>query len=481
MRILFIAPPWLEIYGNFKEAAKIGCVSPPLGLAYLGGAVLESGHECKILDMESQRLSVVDVIDKIRSYSPHLIGITSTSPVYKNAKYVGSVIKEHIPNIPIGIGGVHSTILGKQILEECPHFDFQVVGEGEKTMVEIIQALESGQHFSGIEGVIFRRNGYIVENPARPLASNLDSLPKPAWHLLDPKLYQHYLPGKGLVPYANIFTSRGCPFECTFCSQHTMYGRKVRFHSLERVISELRDVVDNYMVKHVIIMDETMTLRKQRMLKLCNILKKTELTFTWEGWTHAGTVDEELLQAMKDAGLIRLSFGIESGDPQILKSIKKNVTLEQIRNAYKFAHNVGIETRGSAILGHPYETRETAWRTIRFLRGLKECKQVFLNVACPYPGTELYEFAVKGKGGMRLLTNDYSKYKRYGDPIIEVNDLSADDLKHLQAIGLILFYLTPSRIWYNLFKRSGLSAGIKNAFAFLSGVLKGLLTRGSKV
>ncbi len=255
MRILLIAPPWLEIYGNFKEAAKIGCVSPPLGLAYLGGAVLESGHECKILDMESQSLNMADVIEKIGQYMPHLIGITSTSPVYKNATHLGIHIKNQFPEIPLGIGGVHSTILGKQILEECPHFDFQVVGEGEKTMVEIIRALESGQSFSGIKGINFRENDCIVENSPRPIASNLDDLSKPARQLLDPKFYQHYLPGKGLIPYASIFTSRGCPFQCTFCSQHTMYGRKVRFHSLDRVLSELRDITESFRIKHVIIMD----------------------------------------------------------------------------------------------------------------------------------------------------------------------------------------------------------------------------------
>ncbi|HPN95522.1 MAG TPA: radical SAM protein, partial [bacterium] len=185
-------------------------------------------------------------------------------------------------------------------------------------------------------------------------------------------------------------------------------------------------------------------------------------------------IDEELLAAMKKAGLIRLSFGIESGDPEILKKIKKSVTLEQIKAAYKAAAKVGIETRGSAMLGHPYETRKTAWRTLKFIRGIKECLQIYLNVACPYPGTELYECAVKGEGGMRLLTTDYTQYKRYGDPVIEVNDLSSRDLKRLQTIGLFYFYLTPRRVWYNVFKRAGLRAGIKNVLAVLIGAFNAL-------
>ena len=480
MRVLLVAPPWLEIYGNFKQAAKIGCVSPPLGLAYLGGAIIEAGHDCKVLDMESQQLNPADLVEEIREYTPDLIGITATSPVYKNAEYLAGVIKEHFPDVPLGVGGVHSTIVGRQLLEECPHFDFQVVGEGEKTIAEVLAAMQQDRPFEGIYGTIFRKNGTIVENPRRPLADNLDELPRPARHLLNQELYRHYLPGKGLIQYASLFTSRGCPFQCVFCSQHTMYGRTVRFHSVERVISELTEVINGLGVQHVIIMDETMTLNKRRTLELCQAIKDAGLKFTWEGWTHASKIDEKLLRAMKDAGLIRLSFGIESGDPEILKKIKKGVTLEQIRTAYKLAHKVGIETRGSAILGHPYETRETAWRTIKFLRNLKECKQMFLNVACPYPGTEMYECAVTGRGGMRLLTTDYSEYKRYGNPVISVNDLSANDLKRLQAVGLFLFYLTPERIWYNVAKRAGLKAGLKNAFAFLQGGLRGLLSLGRK-
>ena len=186
-----------------------------------------------------------------------------------------------------------------------------------------------------------------------------------------------------------------------------MYGRKVRNHTIERVIEEIRVIVEENNIHHLIIMDDTLTVNKKRMMKLCEAIKKSGLKFTWEGWTHAATVDEEVLQTMKEAGLIRLSFGIESGDPEILKSIKKGATLKHIKNAYRIARKVGLETRGSAIIGHPHETRATAWRTLKFIRSLKDCQQMFLNVATPYPGTELYDSAVNGVGGMRLLKTDY--------------------------------------------------------------------------
>jgi len=476
VRVLLVAPPWLDIYGDYKAAAKLGCVSAPLGLMYLGAAIDVHDAECRVVDMESQRVDIPGLLDIIRSYKPDIVGITATTPVFKNATILGEAVKEAFPEIPLGMGGVHSTVTGKEVLETCPFFDFQVVGEGELAIQEIIDAFRSGSGLAGIKGVIYREDDRIVENPRRPYLENLDDVPMPARHLLDPELFQHCLPDKGFVKYAELFTSRGCPFRCIFCSQHTMYGRRVRWHSIERVMEELEYITQALGVQHVIFMDETLTLNKPRLMAICEEVRKRGLRFTWEGWTHASTVDEELLRAMKEAGLIRLSFGIESGDPEILKKIKKGTTLDQIRNAYKVAASVGIETRGSAMLGHPFETRETAWNTIKFIRSIKECLQIFLNVACPYPGTELYEYAVSGRGGMKLLTRDYSKYKRYGDPVIEVNDLSSKDLKRLQRLGLLYFYLTPRRIWYNVVKRAGFRAGVVNGLAFLRGLLNSLFS-----
>lgn len=478
IKTLLIAPPWLDIYGDFKAAAKLGCASPPLGLMYLASSIQEAGGECRIIDMEAQQVGSDRLIELIGEYKPDLVGLTATTPVFKNTCSLAGLIKRHYPDIVLGVGGVHSTIVGREVLQECGDFDFQVVGEGELTIIDIVTARKTGLSFEGIPGVIYRDGERIVENPRRPLIEDLDNIPMPDRSLVPSRLYLHSVPGKGFVRYATVFTSRGCPFQCIFCSQHTMYGRTMRWHSLERVMEELRYITRDLNIHHVIIMDETMTLDKKRTLAFCEAVRDEGLNFTWEGWTHAGTIDEEIMMAMKSAGLVRLSFGIESGDPEILKVIKKNVTLEQIRNAYKIAAKVGIETRGSAMLGHPFETKASAWRTIKFIRSVREMKQVFLNIACPYPGTELYEYAVNGRGGMHLLTTDYSQYKRYGAPVIEVGDMKAKDLKRMQTLGLLYFYLTPSRIWYNVFKRAGIGAGLKNVAAFSLGIIKSALGGG---
>lgn len=266
-------------------------------------------------------------------------------------------------------------------------------------------------------------------------------------------------------------TSRGCPFKCIFCSQGKTFGTKVRFRSAKSVIDEIEDIVNNYGIKHFAFIDDTLTLNNERVKQICNGILERSLDVTWEGWTRANTLNESLLRLMKKAGFVRISFGIESGNENILKIIKKGVNLKELENAYKLAKKVGLETRGSVMIGHPFETKETVKDTFRYIKKLKYCDQIFLNISTPYPGTELYEMAKSGKGGLKLLTEDFSKYIRYGSSVIEVNDLTKEDLIKSQRKGLLMFYLTPRRIFYNL-KRAGLKAALNNSFAFIRSIGK---------
>lgn len=471
MRVLLLQPQWIQIYGKYSEAAKVGCVSPPLGLCYLASSLTNNGHKTIIIDMHADEVDDALLIDKIREIQPDLIGITSTTPIFDEAKKIAGLIKKNF-DIPIVMGGVHLTILPQDSMQECESFDYGIVGEGEKTIVELVSALEGKGDMESIHGLIHRKDGQIVMNCRRSLEDNLDSISPPALELLNLNKYVHPIPNKGLVRYTSIFTSRGCPFDCIFCSQHTMFGKKVRYRGVENVLAELEKIVNELNIHHIIFMDETLTLNKPRLKEICAGIIKRGLRFTWEGWTRANTVDEEILMLMKEAGLVRLSFGIESGNPEILKRIKKGVVLEEIQQAYNLAKRIGIETRGSVMIGHPYETRKTIMDTFRFIKGIKECDQVFINITTPYPGTELYQMAINGEGGMKLLSKDFSKYKRYGDPVIEVGDMTGKDLIMLQKQGLWMFYLTPKRIWYNVVKRTGVRVGMKNVIAFARSVLK---------
>ncbi len=473
-RVLLVAPPWQELLGDFRAAARFACVSPPQGLTYLAGALLQDGAECTIVDMEAEGVGAEELLGRIALLEPHLVGITATTPVYHTACELAAQIKARRPELPLALGGVHATIMGRQVLEQCPHWDLVVTGEGEQTVRRLAAAVArpgaGRERYRGIRGVIYRRGDQVAQNPPRPATEDLDSIPSPARHLLDRQRYGHVVPGKGHVRYASLFTSRGCPYRCVFCSQHTMYGRRMRYHSVERVMAELTDIVVNQGVGHVVVMDENLALDRRRLMSLCRAIQRSGLDFTWEGWTHAATVDRTTLTAMRAAGMTRICFGIESGHPQILRRIKKGLTLAQIRRAFRLAREVGLETRGAAMLGHPGETRQTAWATIRFVRGLRHCQQLFLNFACPYPGTELYDLARRGEDGLRLLTTDFSRYQRYGDPVIAVNDLGPKELKRLQRLGLLMFYATPARAYHNLVRRAGLRGGLLTGAAFLQGI-----------
>jgi radical SAM superfamily enzyme YgiQ (UPF0313 family) len=468
VRVVLIHPPWLQVYGKYREAARVGVLYPPLGLCSLAAYLETGGHEIRIIDAEAEGLDTTQVVERIDAAHPDMVGITATTPMMPGTEVLAKEINDRL-NIPVVLGGPHVTAMPLETLRRCQHFDYGVYGEGEETFLDLVNHLEKGGEVKGIKGLVYREKGEVVKTELRPLLKDLDALPFPDRGLLTLENYRWSVPKKGTTKFTTIMSTRGCPFHCVFCSQSTVFGREVRYRSPENVLDEMEEIVENFGVRHLVFIDDTLTLKRQRVVEICRGILERGLEVTWEGWTRAHTVDEELLRLMKKAGLVRISFGIESGNPRILKAIKKGVSLEAIKRAYRMAKRVGLETRGSVMLGHPFETRQTAIETLEFIRSLEECDQVHINIMTPYPGTELYRMIERGEGGIRLLTDDFSEYRRYGDAVIEVNDLKREDLIGLQKRGFLMFYLTPKRIVYNL-RRAGLRAGLKNALAFLRSI-----------
>ncbi|MFC1829463.1 B12-binding domain-containing radical SAM protein [Thermodesulfobacteriota bacterium] len=471
MKVLFIQPPWGEVYGTFKSAAKVGNAFPPLGICFLSAILKQRGIETRLIDAEMENKSIDYCIEEAVSFNPNYICLTSASSIYHIASKLGKLLKQRI-DAPLIVGGPHVTAMPYDCLKDRPFFDFGIYGEGEETLVELLDCLAGGkERREKIKGLIYRdESNEIKVNPPRPLLTDLDRLPIPDREGLELDRYLWSVPGKGIVRFTTIMTSRGCPFNCIFCSAHTVFGKKVRNRNINLVLDELEYLVYDLNIQHFSLIDDTWTLDHNRVREFCRGIKERKLDITWEGWTRANTVNEEILRIMKDAGFVRISFGIESGNTEILKHIRKGVKLEDYEKAYRIAAKVGIETRGSVMLGHPFETRKTAMETLHFIRDLKGCQQMYINITTPYPGTELYKMAKEGKGGIHLLTNDLSQYRRYGNSVIEVNDLKADDLVALQRKGFKMFYFTPGRIWYNI-KRAGMLAAIRNAWAFCKSVM----------
>lgn len=476
MKVLLIHPPAMDIYGRFKPAARLAAQPQmPLGILSIGAVLERAGHRVAILDGDVDRMGPIELGEHVAAERPDVVGVSATTPVYAMANRVLLEIKRKHPGAVTVLGGFHLTALPEATMAESPA-DLGVCGEGEETIVELVSALEQGRPVGKIAGLLYRENGQVRVAPPRPQIADLDSLPLPARHLLRHDRYLWSVPGKGLVPVTTIMTQRGCPFQCVFCGVKTMFPR-VRYRSVGRVVDELEQIDRGLGIHHVQFSDDTLTLHAEKTTVMCREIRRRKLDITWEGYTRADRINKELLRTMKDAGLVRLSFGVESGDQRILEAIKKGTTLEQYRRAYEWCRELGLETRCSVMLGHPFETAGTIKKTVDFICSLP-IDQAYINIATPYPGTGLLEMARRGYGGLRLLTEDWAEYRRYGNAVMEMNGLSRRDLVHLQRAAYLRFYLRPRVAWRNV-KRAGLRAAAVNMAAFASSLLKpgALLTR----
>lgn len=469
MKIVLLNPPFLEVYGQYKEAAKKGAQPQmPLGICYIA-AVLESlGHEVILIDADVEEMSSLDVVEKVCQLKPAILGITVTTPIYASARMIMEKVKEINPQIVTVLGGFHITALPKRTMDECSAIDYGIIGEGGETVKELVTAIEKKQDISQIMGVAYRKNGQTVLTPLREPIKDLDAIPFPARHLLKTNRYIWSVPSKGLVPVTSIITQRGCPFQCVFCGVGTMFPGKPRYRSINNIMDEIEMVVKEHKVAHFMFCDDTLTLNTQKVNEMCDEIKRRNINFTFEGYTRANTVTKDLLKKLKSVGLVRLSFGVETGNEEILKAIKKGVTLKQMMQAYQWCYEVGIETRCSLMLGHPFETKETIEQTIKFANALK-CYQAYINITTPYPGSELYTMAKNGYGGLKLLTDNWSEYRRYGNAVMEMNDLTVKDLIEYQKKAYKKFYFRPHIVLYNI-KRAGIKAGIINGLAFAKSI-----------
>ena len=442
MRILFLFPGWTDVFGQFSKLAKKTSGFPPLNMSILAAIAEEAGHEAQIIDGEIEQLTNLDIVERVKEFSPDLIGITGTTPIFHLVQRLAITIKDHM-NVPIMVGGHHVTLFKEKVFEDC--FDYFFISEAETAFAEFLEKFDSKQDFVDIPGLLFRKNGETVFTGKPELTKDLDAIPFPARHLLKNELYQlgtlH-----GTKKYTSIMTTRGCPFQCIYCS-NIVYGRKVRRRSIENVMEEIEHVVNTLGIRHFYFVEDVLTLNRKYTLSLCDEIDKRNLEITFEGSTRANLVDDELVERMANSGLIRISFGLETADPKILKIIKKDVPLEKYIEANKLTNKYGIETINSVMLGLPGQDRKSVNKTIAFLRQAKDIQHATYGIAMPYPGTEFYEMAKQGQHGLTLHTDDFSQFQRYGSAVLTVNDMSPEELLRLQKIGLLKIYLTSWRLW----------------------------------
>ncbi|MDO8489042.1 MAG: radical SAM protein [Candidatus Omnitrophota bacterium] len=471
MKISFLFPCWTEVFGKFSKLAQKTSGFPPLNIAILAAIAQKAGHEVQIIDGEIEGLNNQEIIKRVKDFSPDLIGMTGTTPGFHLVVRLAKELKEQM-DVPIMAGGHHVTLFKEKIFDNC--FDFLFVSEADISFADFLKVYQKNDDLSNVKGLIFRRKGEIVFTGNPGLTQDLDVIPFPARGLLK---FDKYKVGTlhGTLNYTSIMTTRGCPFECIYCS-NSVYGKNVRRRSVENVISEIETVVKRFGIRHFYFVEDVLTLNKQFSLSLCDEIDKRGLKITFEGSTRANLFDEELAKRMSKSGLIRISFGLESADPKILKIIKKQVPLESYIQANKLTNKYGIETINSVMLGLPGQDRESIEKTITFLRKAKDIQHTTYGIAMPYPGTEFYEMAKKGEYGLKLHTEDFSKYQRYGSAVLSVGDLSPEDLIRLQKEGLLKIYLTSWRIWPML-KRVKLNSLVVPVWEAVCAIIYGLFKK----
>ena len=388
LRTLFLNPPSFENFdggagSRWPATREIESYWYPVWLAYPAG-MLEGS---RLLDAPSHHVSAEETINIARDYE-FLVLFTST-PGFPGDIRLAKKIREINPKIRIAFVGPHVSVLPERSLKDCPSIDFVVRKEFDYAVYEFAH----GKPLEEILGISFLKNGSVVHTPDRPEIQDLDSLPHVTEiYRRDLDVTKYNVPFL-LYPYVSLYTTRGCPAQCTFCLwPQTLSGHPWRKRSTDDVAREMANAKTYWPnVREFFFDDDTFNIQKPRTIELCAKLKPLKLTWSC---TSRVTTDYETLKAMKDAGCRLLIVGYESGDQQILKNIKKGATIERARQFTKDCHKLGLVVHGDFILGLPGETRDTIRNTIAFAKDL-DVETIQVSVAHAYPGTELYDYAVK--------------------------------------------------------------------------------------
>lgn len=392
MRVLLINP-----YYPISETP-----SPPLGLAFLAAALENAGHKVQMLDLVVYPYTKKHLARTLKTFDPQFVGTTAVTMNFNHAARVIRDVKALAPDILTVMGGPHVTFCARETLEACPEIDFIVLGEGEEILVELVKAYQNNSPWSDIKGLAYQDRGRPVLTAPKDPIQDIDGLPEPARHLIPLGRY------RALGLPISMTTSRGCPFRCIFCVGRKMVGAKVRYRNPQKVVDELA-YLGTLGFHQINIADDLFTASKKHCLAVCDEIIRRQLNIQWTSFARVDTVSRPVLERMKQAGCNAVSFGVETGSPEILTTIKKGITLDQVIHAVTICNDVGITPQASFILGLPGETIHTLQQTVAFAEQLKSMGVLHgYHLLAPFPGTDVRENSQNYD--IQIMSNDWDDY-----------------------------------------------------------------------
>jgi len=376
--------------------------TPPLGLAFLAASLEEIGAEVRIADFVVTPYSKTYLESLLREFKPDMVGATCVTMTFDNAMAVIHDVKSIDPDILTVMGGPHVSFCAETALRSCPGLDIVAVGEGDITIKELAAAKENNTPFDTVSGIVVRNGKDVLHMPPREALADVDALPLPARHLLPLQRY------RALGMAISMTTSRGCPFQCIFCVGRRMVGSKVRYRNPKKVVDEFQYLA-SLGFSQINIADDLFTANKKHCIAICDEILKRKIKIKWTSFARVDTVSEDVLSKMKAAGCTAVSFGIESANKEILKTIKKGITTQQVEEAVRLCVQTGIDPHASFILGLPGETPDTLAETQAFAKQMESIGLSYgFHLLAPFPGTEVRDH--NDRFDLQILTNDWSQY-----------------------------------------------------------------------
>jgi anaerobic magnesium-protoporphyrin IX monomethyl ester cyclase len=447
MKVLVANPPWpgpgygarSDVRWPHKRSDKY--IEYPIYLAYTTAVIEQVGFDVSFIDAIMEELSIEAFARRVQAIAPKLALIETSTPSIDFDLETAAAIKALSSETFVALVGSHVTYFDRKTVTENPAVDAVLRGEFEYTAADLARALQAGEGLDGVPGLTFRDDeGAVVANPDRPLFEPLDNMPFPARHIVKGDGYRAGIYSGG-YPTAMI-SSRGCPYRCTFCLwPDVLYGHKFRARSAQNVVDEIEEAVRVYGHDEIYFDDDTFTIDRQRVMDICRMIleRGLEKEVEWIAQCRVDPVDREMLEAMKAANCGYILFGVESGSPKMLKKMRKGITLEKVREAFKLTKEVGIKTQAFFLFGMPGETQETIQETLDFAKEINASSTQFA-IAIPHPGTALYE---ECKTNGWLTSHVWADYTAEAS-LIETPWLTAEEVEEARIRAYREYYYRPS-------------------------------------